>query len=166
MWRTLRIGLIAVVISAAASVGALATTAGAAQPCLPPPNLVLVQVAQVAGPDSPLFADVQAVEQAAATQGDRSGSQVIQDILVVVNRSGYQWDCNTSRLTSTRPGTSAGSTLTTQASSSDTRTSVQVQAAPAAGTTSPSRLPIFIILAGLAVCSAGLVIAVRRVSRH
>jgi hypothetical protein len=90
--------MIAVVISTSVSVCLLAAPAVAAQGCLPPPSVVLVQVAQVAGSDAALSANVQAVEQADANQGDKSGSQVIQDILVAAGRSGYQWDCEASRL--------------------------------------------------------------------
>lgn len=102
----------AVVVAASVLVtGLLVTvgpgTAGAGaqtDSCLPPPTLLYSEIAQVAGTNSQLWTDVQQVEQTDEAAGTSGSGQVIQDMLTVINRDGYQWDCPTDQLEATNEG--------------------------------------------------------------
>ena len=83
---------------ATATLGVGTVPAGA-DPCLPPPQVLLSEVARVAGTASKLWGDIQAVEQADAAAGTSGPGQVLQDMLGAATKDGYQWDCGSSQLT-------------------------------------------------------------------
>ena len=95
--------LVGAVVSGAL-VGAVLTGVGMATAlaqttsCLPAPNLLFSEVAQVAGINSQVWADLQEVEKADEASGTAGSGQVIQDMLAVLTRDGYQWDCTSNVL--------------------------------------------------------------------
>jgi hypothetical protein len=89
-----------------ATVG-MGTTSASAQTndCLPPPTLIYGEIAQVAGTNSQVWTDVQQVEATDEAAGTSGSGQVIVDMLAVITRDGYQWDCATDQLEAANVGT-------------------------------------------------------------
>lgn len=178
----------------AMAVGALVTAGFAAagvviasaqtNACLPAPALLLSEVAQVAGVNSQLWADLQSVEQADDTSGTAGTSQVVPDMLTVVTRDGYQWDCSSNLLVVASPTIALESTTTTTSGAADSTDStgvasntpkVPLTGAPAdlasggtfalaatnSGAGSADQLPV-LLLGALALASAGMVVVVIR----
>lgn len=170
--------VLACLTAASSDFGVVGAGAANADTCLASPILLLSQVAQVAGINSALWADIQQVEQAAATQASSDSGQVLQEMLNVVTRDGYQWDCASSQLTAV-PGAAhpPNPTTTTPPPTDPPTTSAAVASEPTvppttnaiaalspvgASTRSNSgKLPVILLLL-LLLGSAGLLVVVFR----
>ena len=155
--------------------------------CLPPPNLIFSEVAQVLGTNSLLWSDLQQVEATDAAEGTTGSGQVIQDMLATIDRDGYQWDCASDQLLvdaatptaiggsahpesgadpSTAPGSGATATTPTAPPASDNNnTGVTAPLGLASGPTgsgSNSHVPIYLLGVLVVLTGALIVYAVRR----
>lgn len=106
------VGAVAVgaLVGAGLAVAGIAIASAQTSACLPAPNLLFSEVDQVAGVDSQLWADLQSVETSDAA-GPAASSQVIQDMLAVVTRDGYLWDCTSNVLVVAAPTASTAPIL-------------------------------------------------------